>query len=239
MIPVRDQPRNIYVGITDKCNANCIMCWRYSGQPPFLDISQEILEKIRPALEGAEFIGWWGDGEIFSYPDLDNLLEFMESISGVRHSFSTNGKMLSKYAVRLARINISEIIVSIDGATEGTLSRIRVGIHLDDIVNGVTDLYYYFDKNERPRPNIIFSFVSMMSNIYELPMLVELASSLEVPEVYVNPLNPHHSHLVSECLPDVAPGLEKKYFDMAQERADKLGISLIHCNPIVMVVQDA
>jgi len=223
-------PDTVYIGITDKCNANCVICWRRAVKQEFLDFDKEFLEKIIPFLENVKVIGWWGDGELFAHSEIQYILNKMRQLSSVKHRFSTNGKKLLEYANDLSDINIDEIIVSIDGATEGTLSRIRVGVHLDDIKQGIYELYRCFNEKRRQMPKLIFAFTSMMSNIYELPEMVELAKELKVGEIRVQPLNPHHSNLIAEDLSVVAPGIEKKYFDKASMLGDIIGVKVTHCN---------
>jgi MoaA/NifB/PqqE/SkfB family radical SAM enzyme len=227
-------PAVIYLGITDKCNANCVMCWRRAKSGPFLDMDMALIEKLYPALEHAKEIGWWGDGELFAHSDVDALLAVMRDLPDAKHSFSTNGKLLARYAVQLSEVNLGKVQISIDGATPGTLARIRVGVELWQIENGVRALHKAFDKADRDMPELTFIFVSMMSNIAELPLMVELADELGVSTLYVNPLNPHHSNLEAECLALVAPGLEQQYFDRAKGLADDMGLKLVHCNPLVM-----
>jgi MoaA/NifB/PqqE/SkfB family radical SAM enzyme len=224
-------PETVYIGITDKCNANCVICWRRASNETMLDFDKELLEKIKPFLSSVKVIGWWGDGEIFAHSDIDYILSIMKEMPNTKHRFSTNGKGLVKYAEELAQINIDEIIISIDGATEGTLSRIRVGVHLANITDGIKSLQTSFAKNERPMPKLIFAFTSLMSNIYELPKMVELAKDLSVSEIRVQPLNPHHSDLESENLTTVAPGLEKYYFTVTERLGEQLGVVVNHCNP--------
>ncbi len=234
-------PCNLYIGITDRCNASCIICWRQKAQPPFLDMADAVLDRLQCVINvdnAVDFVGWWGDGEFFSYGRLDQLLEFMASTAKTQHSFSTNGIQLASYAERLARIDFAEIHISIDGATEETLSRIRRGVKLSDITDGVAALYSEFDAVNKRRPAVMFTFTSMVSNICELPDLVVLAAELEIPVIHVNPLSVLHSDLESESLSVVAPGLELRYYTEAKLRAEELGVDLRHCSPAVMEVDD-
>lgn len=223
---VSTYPHHVQIGITDKCNADCIMCWRTGiVDKNFSDIDDSILDKLENALVGATDIGWWGDGEFFCYSKMDKLFSLIKKYPKANHKFSTNGKLLSKYVDQLSECNIGEIIISIDGATEETLSRIRVGCHLQNIIDGVTDLYRAFDNKDRTRPTVLFSFIAMRSNIHELVDLVRLAGSLQVPIVFVQRLKVNQDILLSEVLDDT---VEREYFRKSKNIASELGIILKH-----------
>jgi MoaA/NifB/PqqE/SkfB family radical SAM enzyme len=106
-----------------------------------------------------------------------------------------------------------------------------VGVHLSDIVDGIKELRKAFEMKQRQMPKLIFAFTSLMSNIYELSAMVNLAEDLGVSEIRVQPLNPHYSDLESENLTTVAPGLEKYYFTITQKLGEQIGIVVNHCNP--------
>ncbi len=223
---VSKYPHHVQIGITDKCNANCIMCWRTGiVDKNFSDIEDTVLDKLKNALVGATDIGWWGDGEFFCYSDMDKLFSLIKKYPKASHKFSTNGKLMSKYAPQLSECNIGEIIISIDGVTEETLSRIRVGCHLQNIIDGVTDLYKAFDNKDRIRPTILFSFIAMRSNIHELPDLVRLAGSLQVPVVFVQRLKVNQDTLLPEVLDEIE---EREYFNKAKKIGNEIGVTLKH-----------
>jgi len=235
---VPEYPKEIFVGITDKCNISCIMCWRHTQHTPFLDMDKSILEKLKPAFEHADHIGWWSGGEIFAYTNIDELIILMQQLPDVKHSFSTNGKELANYAERLVSINLAEVQISIDGASKGTIKRIRRGVELGEIADGIKALYKAHDNAGKIRPHIIFNFISMMSNVYEMPLLIELARELEVPEVLIHPLSATHSNLEAEQPNRVAPGIEKYYYNIAKELADKYSIVLGHTDMYSMDITE-
>lgn len=216
-------PPKIYIGITDKCNANCIMCWRnFHKEDIFKDMDEEILKKISNAFSLAKELGWWGDGEIFCCGYLDKIFTYMKEYPNAKHKFSTNGQLLSQFADRLSECNISEIIISIDGATEETLSSIRKGCHLYKIKEGVVALYEAFDSKNKIRPIIYFSFIAMSKNIHEMTLLVNLANELNVPIVHVQQLKLFFGleYLI------VNPEEFKRVFSEAKAIANTLGVDL-------------
>jgi len=224
-------PDKIYVGLTDKCNASCIQCWR-QGEKYFYDMDDSLVKRIITLLPFIKEIGWWSAGEFFAYEKIDWLLEELKKHPNVKHSFSTNGIDLQKYANVLSRINIGEITISIDGASEETLSTIRMGVHLENIINGITEIQKTFIQQNRKVPNLKFIFVGMKRNITEFPLLVDLAHTLKVDEVWLEKLVPHPSCNLEEEILSKYPNRETEMYRLAEKKAKELGVTIGHTNEL-------
>lgn len=226
----------ITLDITKRCNARCRMCWRTVEKDP-KKLSQEIpLEVIRSwkdALRQATTISWWGDGEPFAYTEIEGLLQFLQELPEPTHLFSTNGKRLSEFAPVLARINLGELVVSIDGATVRMLEGIRVGVKLEEIIKGIQDVQYQREVLHKPPVSFRLLFVSMTDNIHELPLLVKLAYYLRVAAVTVTPLVPHHPSM-NEWQCSNVPGLEREFFAAGEYLAGQFNIEFTHTHPEVL-----
>jgi len=222
---VSSYPTNIYIGITDKCNANCIICWRNFHKGNYEDIDEKILDKISNAFSSAEEIGWWGDGEFFCCGHLGKIFDYMRQYPNVRHRFSTNGQLLFQYADEISAHNIAEIIISVDGATNGTQENIRRGCSLENISKGIARYYEHCEQKQRVPAKIMFAFTCIKSNIAELPMLVDFADRNGVKNIHVQSLKLINDGLKSE---QITTETEKQYFVIAKNRAAELGIYIKH-----------
>ena len=226
----------IVLDITKRCNAQCRMCWR-TVEKDQKKVTQEIplavIEGWKDTLQQATTISWWGDGEPFAHTEIGNLLEFALKLPEPTHLFSTNGKRLSEFAPVLARMNLGELVVSIDGATARTLESIRVGVKLEEIIKGVQDVQYQREVLHGPPVRFRFLFVSMTDNVHELPLLVKLAYYLRVAAVTVTPLVPHHTSMNQWQCTSV-PGLEREFFSAGEYLAKQFNISFEHTHPEVL-----
>ena len=221
-------PKTIYIGITDRCNASCIMCWRRFKPGPYLDMDMGIIDKLMPYLKTAKMIGWWGDGEIFAHSNIDDILDIISSMPNVKHTFSTNGIGLYDYAEALSELNITHIQLSLDGATEETQEKIRRGTNFGKIIKGIKQINKVFASKNKVIPDITIMMVAMKSNVSEIDAMVRLAHYLGVSKVYINPLVLHSTDLQCEVPSnnDVKVNLDK-----GLQVDQMLGIGLEHCAP--------
>lgn len=224
-----ENPKEICINITRRCNAFCRMCWRVHARQAetTLEYPWEVVYSWKSVLEQADLIQWYGDGEFFAYTGISELLAFMNDLSNVQHSFSTNGKKLRRFARQLAPINIHELILSVDGATVSTFENIRRGIEFSAVVDGVQALRMERVRLKLPPVPFRINFVSMSLNIHELPDLVRLACYLGVQTVTVVPLVIYpHSPEMEEWKID--PVKELEYCREAVEVATRLRVAIKH-----------
>jgi len=167
------------------------------------------------------------------YSDIEKLLEFILLLPQPTHLFSTNGRRLAEFAPVLARANLGEMIISIDGATSRTLEKIRVGVKLDEIIRGIQELQFQRSLLSLPPIRFRFLFVSMVDNVSELPLLVKLAWYLRVAAITVTPLVTH-TVFMNEWQCKNVPGLEREFFLSASELANSLNIEFKHTHPGVL-----
>lgn len=229
-------PKELCISLTRRCNARCIMCWRTvekDREKLTQEIPLEIIKSWKDTLRQATMISWWGDGETFAYTEIADFLQFLLELPEPTHLFSTNGKRLSKFAPVLARINLGELVISIDGATARTLESIRVGVTLEEIIKGIQDIQFQREALHEPPVRFRFLFVSMTTNVHELPVLVKLAYYLKVAAITVTPLIPHHPSM-NEWQCRNVPGLEREFFSAGEYLANQFNIEFTHTHPEVL-----
>ncbi|MEW6472871.1 MAG: radical SAM protein [Actinomycetota bacterium] len=201
MIPLAPPlPRELQVEVTGACNLRCRMCLvryrpaldRVSGSLGLEDFLH--LVDCNPNLERVTLQGL---GEPLLAPHLFEMIEYA-SARGIDVGFNTNATLLTRQkAERLVRSGLSWLHISLDGATAGTYEAIRDGARFDRVVGNVAGLVEVKRALGADRPTLQIVFVAMQSNIAELPALVRLARSLDVPDVWVQNL----SHSFSDTDP--------------------------------------
>ncbi len=239
---VSKYPKFYTIGITDRCNAACIMCFRTSpneAKKSRNDMPLEYLKKLHQGLLNAEVIRWYADGEFFAVRNLEYYMDYIKQYTARENGFSTNGKLLKKYAAMIAESNINFIDISLDGATPETLESIRIGVKLKDIIEGIFELQKECELRSKPCPKLKFVFCSMRRNIEEIPLVIELAHQVRVSTVYMMPLDTgFHPELEKEKL-SYYPGLEREYFQQAKKLAKKYNILFDHTHRKVLNLDDA
>lgn len=113
--------------ITRRCNLGCIHCYNSGGI--FTERELEIVPNYKAIIDklvqaGFNHIHLLG-GEPLLVKGLLDLLHFA-SIKGVLTSINTNGTLLAKKTINeLIESNVSQLTISLDGATESTNDAIR------------------------------------------------------------------------------------------------------------------
>ncbi|MFN8240433.1 MAG: radical SAM protein [Bacteroidales bacterium] len=134
-------PPAVGIELTNYCNLSCPECHTGSGAGTrtrgFIDpaLFRKIIDELKPWLLN---INLYFQGEPMMHPRFFDLLELS---SGINTTLSTNGHFLSEENVRaLAASKLGTIIVSLDGMTEETYSKYRVGGHFFKVVDGIRKL---------------------------------------------------------------------------------------------------
>ena len=190
----RERPREqqrfltVEMDITNHCNLRCKMCnfadsdvWSRPHRDLSVPEFQRIAEQIFPrALRASLSVG--------TEPLLNRHFREIATIAslyGVPSLFlNTSGLLLTRtIAECLVENGFHALGISMDGATAATYERIRVGSRFETVINNIRTLNQVKARAGSLAPVVTLNFVMMRSNIRELPAFIELAHSLEVPNV--------------------------------------------------------
>lgn len=226
-------PIEAYIEVAARCNLRCPMCPivvdpRHapgSGQPALL--SPEMFERLDPAFRSLQRAHLFGLGEPLLSPHLFHYVSLL-SAAGVETWITTNATLMTDArADALARAGLTRATVSIDGATKETYERIRIGGRFEEAVRGIKALT---DARRRwARPRVMLAMVGMVSNLRELPRLVDLCAECGADGVFVEKLY-HYPHpdleavYAREDLAGFPPAEADRIFAAAQSRARHYGL---------------
>ncbi len=129
------------ISVTDHCNLNCIYC--AVGSVPHLPRSEilsyeEIQHVVRVAASmGINKVRLTG-GEPLLRSDLSKLVWMLSQIEGIDDiSLTSNGTLLSKYAVELKQAGLKRVNVSLDTLKEDRFKRITGRDKLGEVLSGI------------------------------------------------------------------------------------------------------
>ena len=129
------------ISVTDHCNLNCIYC--SAGSVPHLP-RHEILtyEEIQRLVEIAASMGInkvrLTGGEPLLRPQLSTLVRMISCIEGIDDiSLTSNGLLLSKYALELKEAGLKRVNVSLDTLKEERFTRITSRGKLGEVLRGI------------------------------------------------------------------------------------------------------
>lgn len=195
-------PRFLNLELTSKCNLRCIMCPKTVGfhtHKPDNEISDIVLEKIiEQVLSSVYHINLMGFGEpLIAEKKLLSLLAECKK----RHitvNMISNGQLLNADIVRkLVDLEIFNINISLDAATEGTYKKIR-NSDFNRVIQNLTMLKKIKEEQKKVFPTIDLSFVGMIDNISELPDFIKIAHDVGARKVVLQALSEVPDSLVHE-----------------------------------------
>lgn len=195
-------PEEIELEVTSRCNLRCVQCSQsWTPDENKMDISDEVLNNMKPALSKAKAVSLHGIGE----PLLaNNFWEVIDAINPEAHiSFHSNMTIMNKnIADKLTDGRVKLIDISLDAATEETYRKIR-GANFSRVIENIKYLISVKNDNKSFLPKLRINMTLMRENIDELKDFVLLAKDLNIDTVHVWRMN-------EDWYP---PKVSNKYFD--------------------------
>lgn len=122
-------------------------------------------------------------GEPFLNPHFFDMIRYA-SQRKIYVASSTNGHFLSrKNALKTVESGLSELIISVDGASQETYQSYRVGGKLDKVKKGIQELVKAREELKSPSPFIILQFLVVRPNEHEIEAIQALGKELGVDKV--------------------------------------------------------
>ncbi|MBD3285984.1 radical SAM protein [candidate division WOR-3 bacterium] len=126
-----------------------------------------------------------------------NFGEFLETTSQYKipfTSFATNGMLLNQDIVDASiKCKLSQIVISMDGASPDTLEEIRSGTKFAKIVENLQLIKDRKDSLESRLPEVRSNYVICKINWHEVSAYIDLANKYGVDSLQFRPLTPHTS----------------------------------------------
>ncbi len=182
----RGNPISISIEPTTSCNLRCPECpsgLRSFSRPTGMlqeQLFDRLINEIGPTLT---YINFYFQGEPYLNKSFLNFVQ-KASQKNIYTSTSTNAHYLDEdTAAQTVKSGLDRIIISIDGASQGTYQSYRVGGHLDKVLNGTKNLVAWKKKLKSRTPHIIFQFLVVKPNEHEIDQIKQLANDYDVDEV--------------------------------------------------------
>src|SRR5690349_19509564 len=181
-------PRELYIESTTRCNEFCNQCPRtHLGREADRDITPDEVRRIVEQIPELERVVLHGLGEPLLNARLPEIIALLRA-RNIWVLFNSNGLLLNERRGRaLVAAGLSELRISLDGATPGTYARIR-GVHeraLPLIIRNLTAFERLKREIGAEQPRTSLWFTAMRENVHELPQVVEIAAQTGIHEVYV------------------------------------------------------
>jgi len=219
--------------ITNRCNLRCVMCFHSLAATRHARTvhltPDDFSRAAAPVLPLTQRLSLSLGNEPLMSPHFAAILRVAAPYKVPHVNFYTNGLLLNDVNTdAIIKYGVTQVCVSIDGATRTTYNAIRRDGDFDDLVRNVEHLIARRDAHARRLPRVRFDIVMMQRNVHELPDIVRLASRLGVQElnfrhlVSFEGLNIAHESLTHR------KALSNYYLDKALALATDLGLETHH-----------
>lgn len=217
--PQGDYPQVAMIETVLGCNLRCPACYIGRGvisrrnRMMTLDEFKVISDKLRPHVNWIMMQNW---GEPLLNPAIVEMVRIASTYAGV--DMSTNGQLMTRELARgLIEGGISQVIISVDGATQEVYEAYRRGGTLEKAVDAIRFLLEA--RGGAKTPNIEFQCVVTKMNQDHLPAVRALAASLDGVTYREKLLYVHDNAMANELLPDKE---EYQRFDPRRDSATRL-----------------
>ncbi|MCC6022788.1 MAG: radical SAM protein [Desulfurococcaceae archaeon] len=215
------KPKEVMIEVTTLCNYSCIHCFRNNMFNESLGImSKEVFNKVVNELGsvGVEKVVFSGWGEPLTHPEIINFLREVKDL-GVYTVLNTNGSLLSRYADDIYKLEVDEVVVSVDSVETDVYESIRVGGVLSDVIKGllrINDLRGYGVK-----PTLTLWFTINTINFNDIPKIASYARNLGFNRVVLShtiPLSIEYERLLTVYSnTDLIPKLTEVFDKLSKE----------------------
>lgn len=174
-------PRYFEVEVTTRCNLRCTMCEHTYWTERSRDLSLEEFKSIIDQFPKLKWIGTTGIGSSFLNREFPEMLKYVKRRDPniyveLFDSFAALDDGIIEQVVEEGLID--RWIASIDGATEETYEKIRVGASFEKVIGNVEKLIDAKARRGTSFPELSFHFIISRDNYEEVPDFVELVASL-------------------------------------------------------------
>ena len=170
---------------TTQCNLKCPLCPVPTHMHrPGIHMQQHTYRDVVDDIVGhARLIALWNFGEPFLNPEIFDMIRYAEE-RNIRVRVSTNSTFLGEKDVEnIFASDLSSIIVCLDGASQSTHERYRIGSSFEAVKAGIQRLGHRRHALGRTKPLIRLQFLVFSYNEHEIESMIDLAESMRVDQL--------------------------------------------------------
>ncbi|WP_029503049.1 radical SAM protein [Lachnoclostridium phytofermentans] len=211
-------PEVLSIEVTTRCNLNCIYCNKKNRPPESLDISEDLLKKIKK--EESKFSKFiiCGIGESFLYP---RIYEIVKEFHNQKFCIVTNGTILIDYERLNQNNNIERIIFSIDAVDRDRINQISPNYNFEHLIENLRE-HARYTLHSKKRIHLVLNCTLNEHNKAEMLDLIDFASEFKFNTIHFS-LPRGKEAYIEENQEEL-----KLILSMAEKRAAKAGIYFVN-----------
>ena len=199
--------QHLRLAIDDSCNLRCPSCRKgliFHKEGSAYRLGIRLADKINDWLYDYKqpiqvHIG--SDGDPFASHVYRHFMEHTPVRDNIKYSILTNGLMVKDFHPQVPHIieNLTELGVSVDGATKETYEKLRLGGKWDNINR---NLEFIAELKEQHNFRFVLHMVVQKDNWQEIPAMIELGKRLGTDKIYFNKIQDWNT---GQNINDVSP----------------------------------
>jgi len=199
------KPMVMEIEPTTSCNLRCPQCpsglREFSRNTGMLDLTlyKKIIDEIHPELV---YLILYFQGEPFLNKQF---LEFVK-YAAAKNIYTATSSNAHYFTDEMARATVESgldrLIVSLDGITQDTYEKYRIGGNLEKVLEGTKRLIYWKKKLGSKTPHIIWQFIAFKHNEHQIPELEKKAKEIGVDELGIKTAQIYDYQHTDELIPE-------------------------------------
>ncbi|MEI6754643.1 MAG: radical SAM/SPASM domain-containing protein [Paludibacter sp.] len=176
-------PFFLSVEATNFCNLHCPECpvgirqiTKSEMKSVDTELFKRLIDELKPTLT---HLILYFQGEPLLNKHLHELIEYAHT-ARIFTSTSTNGQLLTKDNARLLVLSgLDKLIVSVDGTTQETYEKYRIGGKLIKAIEGIRHINYWKEELDSVTPMVEIQFLVLKSNEHQMKEMRKLSKDLK------------------------------------------------------------
>jgi len=198
-------PLSMEIEPTTSCNLRCPQCpsglREFTRDTGMLDLNlyKKILDEIHPELV---WLILYFQGEPFLNK---NFLEFVKyaATKNVYTATSSNAHYFNdEMAKATVQSGLDRLIISIDGTSQDTYGKYRIGGKIEKVIEGTQNLLKWKKELGVKTPHIIWQFIAFKHNEHQIPEIKKLAKEIGVDELGIKTAQIYDYQTSDEFIPE-------------------------------------
>ena len=183
---IKGLPTSIAIEPTTSCNLRCPECpsglRSFTRETGMLDASffNRMIEELKSTLVNLTF---YFQGEPFLNPDFLKMVKFASSRK-IYTTTSTNAHYITPdVATKTVESGLDRLIISLDGITQESYEKYRVGGKLDKVLEGTKNIIEAKKRLKSKTPFVRFQFLVVRHNEHEIEDAKKLSKAIGADEI--------------------------------------------------------
>jgi radical SAM protein with 4Fe4S-binding SPASM domain len=168
---------------TNRCNFNCLEC-PTGNKSSNVEKGEMLFEDYKKIIDQVKkYITYqmiYFQGEPFLNKEIYRMIKYSDD-NKIFTSTSTNGHFLTQLNCKqIVKSGLKKIIISLDGASQASYEKYRIGGNLNTVINGIKNLVEAKEELDSAYPQIVVQFLVFNHNEHEIPNIKHLCKNLGI-----------------------------------------------------------